>query len=147
MGKPRSGSTIREILSTKFDVFRSNLSGINSTNLTSSVTRLPNRIKRRLRDSESTSILTMFPVFAVVSSLLFTLFILPHSGVLDCRDGFDNPDFCNEESALNVNGDLEVYLPTDSDPYSVKNLIAEVEKDWTTNVMVIYVESYNYNVT
>ena len=89
----------------------------------------------------------MFPVFAVISSLLFTLFILPHSGVLDCRDGFDNPDFCKEESALNVNGDLEVYLPTDSDPYSVKNLIAEVEKDWTTNVMVIYVESYNYNVT
>ena len=29
----------------------------------------------------------------------------------------------------------------------VKNLIKEVEDDWTTNVMVIYVESYNYNVT
>ena len=147
MAKPSSRSTIREFFSTKSDDFRTNLSGISSKNITSSITRLPNRINRRLRDSESTSILTMFPVFAVISSLLFTLFILPHSGVLDCRDGFDNPDFCNEESALNVNGDLEVYLPTDSDPYSVKNLIAEVEKDWTTNVMVIYVESYNYNVT
>jgi predicted RND superfamily exporter protein len=89
----------------------------------------------------------MFPVAAVTISLLFTLFILPHSGILDCRDGFDNENICNDEPALNVNGDLEVYLPTDDDPYSVKNLISEVEQDWTTNVMVIYVESYNYNVT
>ena len=29
----------------------------------------------------------------------------------------------------------------------MKNLIAQVENDWTTNVMVIYVESYDYNVT
>jgi len=89
----------------------------------------------------------MFPIWAVLFSLLFTLSLLPHSGVLDCRDGFDNPSYCSEEPALNVNGDLEVYLPTDDDPHSVKNLIAQVEKDWTTNVMVIYVESYNYNVT
>ena len=40
---------------------------------------------------------------------------------------------------MNVNGDLEVYLPGDSE---VTALIAEVEKNWTTNVMVIYVESY-----
>tara|TARA_B100000214_G_scaffold142701_1_gene102120 strand:- start:784 stop:3558 length:2775 start_codon:yes stop_codon:yes gene_type:complete len=89
----------------------------------------------------------MFPIGAVVLSLAFTLSLLPHSGVLDCRDGFDNPSYCSDEPALNVNGDLEVYLPTDDDPNSVKNLIAQVEKDWTTNVMVIYVESYNYNVT
>ena len=84
---------------------------------------------------------------AVLVSLVFTVSLLPHSGVLDCRDGFDNPSYCKEEPALNVNGDLEVYLPTDSDPLSVKNLIAQVENDWTTNVMVIYVESYDYNVT
>tara|TARA_Y100001968_G_scaffold333890_1_gene400644 strand:+ start:6191 stop:8965 length:2775 start_codon:yes stop_codon:yes gene_type:complete len=89
----------------------------------------------------------MFPIGAVLLSLAFTLSLLPHSGVLDCRDGFDNPSYCSDEPALNVNGDLEVYLPTDDDPNSVKNLIAQVEKDWTTNVMVIYVESYNYNVT
>ena len=106
-----------------------------------------NKIRRRFHDSESSSLLTMFPVTAVAISLLFTLFILPHSGILDCRDGFDNSSICKEEPALNVNGDLEVYLPTDDDPYSVKNLISEVEQDWTTNVMVIYVESYNYNVT
>ena len=111
------------------------------------ISRLPNRIRRAFNRSDGSSILTMFPVAAVTISLLFTLFILPHSGILDCRDGFDNENICNDEPALNVNGDLEVYLPTDDDPYSVKNLISEVEQDWTTNVMVIYVESYNYNVT
>ena len=42
---------------------------------------------------------------------------------------------------------MEVYLPTDNNPDSVKNLIAQVEDDWTTNVMVIYVESEDFNVT
>ena len=41
---------------------------------------------------------------------------------------------------MNVNGDLEVYLPQDS---QVSALLKEVEDvdGWTTNVMVIYVES------
>ena len=125
----------------------STISRVNSEQLMGSIAMIPNRIRRRFRESESSSFLTMFPIWAVLISLGFTVSLLPHSGVLDCRDGFDNPDYCNEEPALNVNGDLEVYLPTDDDPHSVKNLIAQVEKDWTTNVMVIYVESYNYNVT
>ena len=111
------------------------------------LSRVPNQIRRKVRDHEGSSVLTMFPVMAVLISLVFTVSLLPHSGVLDCREGFDNPSYCREEPALNVNGDLEVYLPTDSDPLSVKNLIAQVEDDWTTNVMVIYVESYDYNVT
>jgi predicted RND superfamily exporter protein len=45
---------------------------------------------------------------------------------------------------MNVNGDLEVYLPDGS---QVAVLIEEVELDWTTNVMIIYVESENYNIT
>ena len=111
------------------------------------LSRVPNQIRRKVRDHEGSSFLTMFPVMAVLVSLVFTVSLLPHSGVLDCREGFDNPSYCREEPALNVNGDLEVYLPTDPDPLSVKNLIAQVEEDWTTNVMVIYVESYDYNVT
>ena len=78
--------------------------------------------------------------------MIFTLFVAQFSGILDCRDGFDNA-ICNEEPALNVNGDLEVYLPDSDEEDSVKNLIASVEEDWTTNVMVIYVESENYNVS
>ena len=72
------------------------------------LSRVPNQIRRKVRDHEGSSYLTMFPVMAVLVSLVFTVSLLPHSGVLDCRDGFDNPSYCKEEPALNVNGDLEV---------------------------------------
>ena len=76
--------------------------------LTSSLSRLPNQIRRKVREHEGSSFLTMFPVTAVIISLAFTVSLLPHSGVLDCREGFDNPSYCKEEPALNVNGDLEL---------------------------------------
>ncbi|RZP08195.1 MAG: hypothetical protein EVA35_04095 [Candidatus Poseidoniales archaeon] len=107
------------------------------------VRRVPNTLRRALSDSTATGILTKAPAFTVVLCLLVTGFFTMHSGVLDCRDGFEY-DFCNEESALNVNGDLAVYLPEGS---PITTQIAEVEKDWTTNVMVIYVESEDKNVT
>tara|TARA_B100000959_G_scaffold153056_1_gene160470 strand:- start:95265 stop:98201 length:2937 start_codon:yes stop_codon:yes gene_type:complete len=125
----------------------SRLSDLDGADVQGTLSRIPNRIRRKISESESSSFLTMFPVFAITVSLIFTLFIGQHSGILDCRDGFDNHSICREEPALNVNGDLEVYLPDDPDENSVKNLIASVEEDWTTNVMVIYVESENYNVT
>ncbi len=147
MSKDRPVGSIERTFDTVVEKATGSADSLNIGNFQRTLGKIPNRIRRRFRETESSSMITMFPVWAVVISLLFTLFILPHSGILDCRDGFDNPDLCNEEPALNVNGDLEVYLPTDDDPYSVKNLISEVEEDWTTNVMVIYVESYNYNVT
>ena len=96
------------------------------------------------RCNSGTSLLTRAPAITVALCLLVTGFFSLHSGILDCRDGFDNPDYCQEESALNVNGDLEVYLPEGND---VTQLLASVEEDWTTNVMVIYVESESLNVT
>ena len=39
---------------------------------------------------------------------------------------------------MNVNGDLAAFLPMGS---PVGENIAEVERDWTTNVMIIYVET------
>ncbi|HCE75500.1 MAG TPA: hypothetical protein DEP04_02640, partial [Dehalococcoidia bacterium] len=147
MSKDRAVGSFERTFDTVVEKAKGSADSLNIGNFQRTLGKIPNRIRRRFRETESSSMITMFPVWAVVISLLFTLFILPHSGILDCRDGFDNPDLCNEEPALNVNGDLEVYLPTDDDPYSVKNLISEVEEDWTTNVMVIYVESYNYNVT
>ena len=101
------------------DMARQGLNQVDTKKIQGSISKIPNRIRRKIRESESSSLLTMFPVLAVSISLMFTLFMLPHSGILDCRDGFDNEDLCNEEPALNVNGDLEVYLPTDDDPYSV----------------------------
>ena len=119
---------------------------LESASAESAISRVPNLMRRRMRDASATSIITMAPVVAVILSLVFTVLLLPHSGVNDCRQGYEF-DWCSEESALNVNGDLEVYLPNDDNPESVKNLIAEVELDWTTNVMVIYDESEDFNVT
>ncbi|MEC9393592.1 MAG: MMPL family transporter [Candidatus Thermoplasmatota archaeon] len=98
--------------------------------------RSRNQFRRITSDLNFTNILTKFPVVTVVVCLLVTGFFSWESGLVDCRDGF-----CPIEgkSSMNVNGDLEVYLPGDSE---VTALIAEVEKNWTTNVMVIYVESY-----
>ena len=147
MAKKGIGDSLGGSVNSIIDKTRTGISNTSTSDIRGTITKIPNRIRRRFRESESSSLLTMFPIGAVVLSLAFTLSLLPHSGVLDCRDGFDNRSYCSDEPALNVNGDLEVYLPTDDDPNSVKNLIAQVEKDWTTNVMVIYVESYNYNVT
>ena len=122
------------------------ISELDGASVERAVGRVPNLVRRRMRDASATSILTMAPVIAIILSLGFTILMLPHSGVNDCRDGYDF-DWCSEEPALNVNGDLEVYLPTDDNPESVKALIAEVERDWTTNVMVIYVESEDLNIT
>ena len=38
-----------------------------------SLSRLPNQIRRKIRDHEGTSFLTMFPVMAVLVSLVFTV--------------------------------------------------------------------------
>ena len=63
------------------------------------------------------------------------------------QSGFlDNTRFDDdlENPALNVNGDLEVYLPDGS---KIAALLGKVEEDWTTNVMVIYIESESRNIT
>ena len=118
-------------------------SGMDAESIKGAVRRTPTALRRALSDSTATGILTKAPAFTVVMCLIVTGFFTMHSGILDCRDGFEY-DICSEESALNVNGDLAVYLPQGS---SITTQIAEVENDWTTNVMVIYVESENTNVT
>ena len=119
-------------------------SSMDAESVKGSVRRAPNTLRRALSDSTTTGILTKAPAVTVALCLLVTGFFTLHSGILDCREGFDNPAYCEEEAALNVNGDLEVYLPQGSE---ISQQIAVVEEDWTTNVMVIYVESENTNVT
>ena len=122
---------------------RETAGAVDAESVGSAVRRAPNALRRAFSESTPTGILTMFPALTVAICLLFTGFFTMHSGILDCRDGFEY-DICREEAALNVNGDLAVYLPQGS-PITAQ--IAEVEKDWTTNVMVIYVESEDVNVT
>ena len=103
----------------------------------SSIRRSPVTIKRALIDSTVSDLITKVPVITVILCLTVTALLGRHSGILDCREGFEN-DYCDEEGALNVNGDMAVYLPVGSD---VQRDIENVETNWTTNVMVIYVES------
>ena len=83
--------------------------------------------------SSATGILTKFPIFMVTVCLLASVFFAYHSGFVDgtsLKPG-DDP-------SLNVNGDLDVYLPEGS---PVLESIKEVEKNWSTNVMIIYIDS------
>ena len=105
--------------------------------------RSKNQMRRISSDINFTDILTKFPVVTVILCLVVTGFFSWESGLVDCRKSLSNPDgFCPIEgkSSMNVNGDLEVYLPQGSE---VSELLTRVESvdGWTTNVMVIYVES------
>jgi predicted RND superfamily exporter protein len=100
----------------------------------------PDRFKREWQKSGATGAITRFPIATVLIFLMITAYFVTTSGFLDGTrfdDDIDNP-------ALNVNGDLEVYLPEGSE---VGRLISLVEEDWTTNVMIIYIESGDGNIT
>ena len=100
----------------------------------------PKRLKREWQKSGATGVITRFPIATVALFLMITLYFVTTSGFLDDTQFDDDPN----EPALNVNGDMEVYLPDGSE---VKELIGLVEEDWTTNVMVIYIESDKNNIT
>ena len=123
--------------------FKERIQNIDSNSVKDAIIQSPNRLRRSLSGLSATQALVKFPIFIIVFCLVFTGYFTLHSGAIDCRKDF-NPSFCNEESSMNVNGDLEVYLPDGS---QVSVLIEEVEEDWTTNVMIIYVESEAVNVT
>ncbi len=93
----------------------------------------PERFKREWQKHGATGAITKFPIATVIIFLLITSFFVTQSGFLDGTE-FDNDP---ENSALNVNGDMEVYLPEGS---PVGELIKMIEEDWTTNVMVVYIE-------
>ncbi len=146
-GDESRGTTIDRVrgdISSRIDTGKEAIENMDIDSVTGSLKRIPNAIRRNLANASGTSILTRAPAITVALCLIVTGFFTLHSGILDCRDGFDNPDYCQEESALNVNGDLEVYLPEGND---VTELLASVEENWTTNVMVVYVESESLNVT
>ncbi len=119
-----------------------NIDGDNKDFLRTKSRVMKNKFSRISARMDTTELLTKFPAFTVVLCLIITGFFSIESGIIDCRDGFC--PFPDKEPSMNVNGDLEVYLPQGS---PISALLADVELDWTTNVMVIYVESENGNVT
>ena len=151
MDAPQEGSrfnpvrVIREstnVVKSKIADTGKKISEVDSEIVIKSVRRSPVIVKRAMLDSSISDLITKVPVITVILCLTVTALLGRHSGILDCRDGFEY-DFCDEEGALNVNGDMAVYLPQGSD---VQKDIEDVEQNWTTNVMVIYVESERQGV-
>jgi predicted RND superfamily exporter protein len=116
------------------------LKTIDSKKTIDAVLEAPKRFKREWQKTGATGAITKFPIPTVMVFLLLTVYFVTQSGFLDDTRFDDDPD----NPALNVNGDMEVYLPDGS---RVAELIGKVEEDWSTNVMVIYVESSKYNIT
>ena len=100
----------------------------------------PKRMKREWQKSGATGAITRFPIPTVFVFLLLTVYFVTQSGFLDVTRFDQDPN----NPALNVNGDMEVYLPAGS---QVAELLAKVEEDWSTNVMIVYIESDNQNIT
>ena len=100
----------------------------------------PKRMKREWQKTGATGAITKFPIPTILVFLLLTVYFVTQSGFLDDTQFDDDPD----NPALNVNGDMEVYLPDGS---KVAELISKVEQDWSTNVMVVYIESSKQNIT
>jgi len=100
----------------------------------------PKRMKREWEKTGATGAITKFPIPTILVFLLLTVYFVTQSGFLDGTQFDDDLD----KAALNVNGDMEVYLPDGS---QVAELISKVEEDWSTNVMVVYIESSKQNIT
>ncbi len=134
---------VTDRVSSAGDAVKQKVIGFDSEKAIDALLSAPSKVRRELSQMTVFGLLTRVPLVTVVACLALTLFFALHSGMNDCRDGWEF-GFCSEESSLNVNGDLGVYLPEGSE---ITEYIERVEEDWTTNVMVIYVESEDYNVT
>ncbi|MBS72552.1 MAG: hypothetical protein CMO20_06365 [Thermoplasmata archaeon] len=140
-GEDKSGplksnsSPLSDRLLATTDKVKEKISDFDTDGAMDAILAAPRRLKKELRKMTFFSSLTRFPAPTVAICILFTMFFLFHSGILDKWTG---------TASINVNGDLEVYLPDDS---RVKDDISTIEEDWTTNAMIIYVESENQAVT
>ena len=124
-------------------VRRKAISGIKNFDIAAAATgvvNIPKNIKRDIDRIGVVGMLTRFPIMTVTFFLMLTVYLSLFSGFVDINEEAPMPWQYKEEPSLNVNGDLEVYLPDDEDPNSVKNQIADIKEDWSTNVMIIYVQ-------
>tara|TARA_B100001564_G_scaffold156291_1_gene131260 strand:+ start:1298 stop:4339 length:3042 start_codon:yes stop_codon:yes gene_type:complete len=141
--KPKSSGNSRiDAIAEKSRTARNQLVGqlkaIDSKKTLDAVLDAPKRFKREWQKTGATGAITKFPIPTVLVFLLLTAYFVSQSGFLDNTRFDDDPN----NPALNVNGDLEVYLPEGS---RVAELIGKVEEDWSTNVMVVYIESTEGN--
>jgi hypothetical protein len=104
---------------------------------TQAVLNAPNALKKEFKRGGPSGVITKFPALTIAIFLFGTLFFVYHSGFMDIDKENPRPWQIKTEPSLNVNGSLDVYLP-EGDP--VADAIKEVQKDWSTNVLIIYVE-------
>ena len=136
-GPKDDSSSLQDKLSRIFghgqEKLRENVKDWNARKTLDAVLDAPKSLQREWQKHGATGILTKFPIFMVVVCLMASCFFAYHSGFVDgtsIKPG-DDP-------SLNVNGDLDVYLPEGS---PVLESIKEVEENWSTNVMIIYIDS------
>lgn len=101
------------------------------------------KVRKNLREMTLIGAVTRYPFATVGITLLITSFFVFHSGFLD-DDGSGVFYRFKEEPSLNVNGDMAAYLPSKS---SVVDDIEEVEQNWTTNIMIGYLETDGANIS
>ncbi len=111
------------------------ISNFESSKVIDTLLSAPRLIRRELEEMSVFGALTRFPALTIMFCLVLTTFFALESGLTDQWTG---------ERSMNVNGDLQAFLPEGS---QVAEDIALVEEDWTTNVMIIYVESSKTNIT
>ncbi|MBJ64713.1 MAG: hypothetical protein CMB55_07975, partial [Euryarchaeota archaeon] len=136
-GPKDDSSSLQDKLSRIFghgqEKLRGSVKDWNARKTLDAVLDAPKSLQREWQKHGSTGILTKFPIFMVVVCLMISCFFAYHSGFVDgtsIKPG-DDP-------SLNVNGSLDVYLPEGS---PVLESIKEVEENWSTNVMIIYIDS------
>ncbi|MBL6885428.1 MAG: MMPL family transporter [Candidatus Poseidoniaceae archaeon] len=141
-GLSSAGSRIKEIRASGSKRLQSGavdltarVKDFNTKDAIDAVLDAPVRLRREWQKHGAIGAITRFPLATVVLFLLMTLFFVSHSGFYDryLTQFDDDPN----QTDLNVNGDLEVYLPDGS---NVGKLLKLVEEDWSTNVMVVYIE-------
>ena len=128
-GEGRKRTPPREVIQDFSADVRRKISEFETEKAVGALLSAPKMIRRELGEMSVFGMLTRFPAATVVICLFATAFLAMHSGITDQWTG---------ERSMNVNGDLAAFLPMGS---PVAENIAEVERDWTTNVMIIYVET------
>jgi len=101
------------------------------------------KIRRELREMGVVGLLTRFPLVVVIACIVSSAFFAYQAGAMTQWAGVG-------DKALNVNGDLDAYLPEgQGEEGEVARQLAAIESEsgWTTNVMIVYVESETINVT
>ena len=122
------------------DQLTGQLKTLDSKRALDAVLEAPKRLKREWQKTGATGAITKFPIPTILVFLLLTVYFVTQSGFLDGTNFDADPD----NPALGVK---RGFGGVSSGREQVAELIGKVEEDWSTSVMVVYIESTSYNIT